>query len=563
ILHNQSVGVFDWKLLPFVKEYNGIIGTFKNLGYQENQDFFVFPYDWRKSVEKSSEDLKTFINTKIPQDQKVNLIGHSLGGLVARIFTQKYKEKVNKIITVGSPHEGAVQVYKPLSAGEIDRENNFLWLAQKIILLLNKSQIEPDRETIRKRFPVAFDLFPTFNFLKNKNGEEISINNLSIKNNLLNQYNQNLSEIFPQFIAFYGEKDNQTPAGYIVDPPNIFHKTLGNYQDGQPIDIFYDYGDYTVLSKSANKDSDSQKLLFDHGEIITEKQSIKKILSALDLYAEDGQIINGNKTTISPSLIFFIKSPAEMVLQLPDSTFINEYEGMIFVENAQFGNYHLQIQGKEKGKYTLLVGQINSRDDLWETKEGEIIKDPPESQIETYPFNFNQEKLTYIFPTPTPTPTINPSITPTPSPTSTNNQKITPTSNPNQNTVSSQNNTSSSNQSQSNNQGSNQILGESTIIISPRLISYSTKNKKNMEKHKPDILGVKNKFKKESKTEKIENNSNHFNKIIFILFLFLLISIIIYTKKIKNFKNFAVGYLERIKNFIKKIQKKLKLTNLN
>lgn len=550
ILHNQSVGVFDWKLLPFVKEYDGIINTLKNLGYQENQDFFVFPYDWRKSVEDSSEDLKTFINAKIPQDKKVNLIGHSLGGLVARIFTQKNKEKVNKIISVGSPHEGAVQVYKPLEAGEIDRENNFFWLAQKIVLILNKSNLEPDRETIRKKFPVAFDLFPTFNFLKNKDGEEIPINTLSLKNNLLIQYNSNFSEIFPQFIAIYGEKDNKTPSGYIVDIPDLFNKILKNYQDGQPISSYFDYGDYTVLSKSANKDYDSEKLQLDHGEIITEKESIKKIFEKLEIFAENNQILPGKKTVISPSLIFFIKSPIETFLHLPDNSIITDFEGIIFVENAQYGDYLLEIKGKEKGRYTIIAGQINNENDLWEVKEGEVTADQPETQKEYYSFNFNQEKLNYIFPTTTitlsPTPTLLPTILITSS--------FSPTPFPSINSSSQQNNNSSQNNSNFssdvsniNNQQSN--LAQNTNLNKNQILGRKT-SINNLTS--ADVLGVKNEnnFVKRENNKLPKKTKNPSNK--FFIISLLILGIVTLTYQIINKK---ISNLNRIKEFLKKLIK--------
>ena len=393
ILHNENVSIFDWKIPSFVKEYTGIINSLQNLGYQENQDFFVFPYDWRKPVEQTTNDLNTFLQQKIWRDnpdQKVNLIGHSLGGLVARIFAQKNKDKVNQIISVGSPHQGAVQVYKPLEAGEIDRENTFLWLAQKLILVLNKSTIEPDRETIKKRFPVALDLFPTFNFLKDKNGQEIPIDSLSIKNNTLLTYNPTFPQIFDIFTSVYGEKGEQTPAGYKIDSPNVLDQLLGNYTDGKPIDIWYEKGDYTVLSKSANQDSDSQMLSFDHGEIITEKESIKKIFDTLHIGYSDDKILPGQKTKISPSLIFLIQSPAKMKVLFGGQTF-EEDDGIIFIPDAQSGEYQLNVEGLEKGKYSVLIGQIGEQNDFWQKIDGEINLENPSSQVDQYLINFNNQ----------------------------------------------------------------------------------------------------------------------------------------------------------------------------
>ena len=519
IIHNQEVSIFDWKIPSFVKEYTGIINSLKNLGYQENQDFFVFPYDWRKPLEQTSNDLNNFLQQKIWQQDpnlKVNLVGHSLGGLVARIFAQKNKDKVNQIISVGSPHQGAVQVYKPLAAGEIDRENTLLWLAQKLILILNKSTLEPDRETIKKRFPVAQDLFPTFNFLKDKNGQEIPTDNLSIKNNTLLTYNLTFSQIFDIFTAIYGEKGTQTPAGYVIKPPNALDQLLGNYTDGRPIDIWYEKGDYTVLSKSANQDNDSQILNFDHGEIITEKESIKKIFNILNIDYEDNKIQSGQKTKISPSLIFLIKSPAKMKVIFNEQIF-EEDDGIIFISDASDGVYQLQIQGINLGKYTVFIGQITQNNDIWEKIEGEINQDPPTSQIDSYLVNFNTQNANPIFPTPTPTTILSPKTTPTPtstplpiltpqsSPTPTQSLKTlstpTPTQTSDNNLTSTTINNTLDNQSNSFNNNSSRL---SYLSPTPILFS-STKN----NSQKGEILGEKTQINNQNKNQSLSKKNNY------------------------------------------------------
>jgi hypothetical protein len=544
IIHNQEVSIFDWKIPSFVKEYTGIITSLKNLGYQEDQDFFVFPYDWRKSVEQTTVDLNTFLQQKIWQqnpNQKVNLVGHSLGGLVARIFAQKNKDKVNQIISVGSPHQGAVQVYKPLEAGEIDRENTFLWLAQKLILVLNKSTIEPDRETIKKRFPVALDLFPTFNFLKDKNGQEISIDSLSIKNKTLLTYNSTFSQIFDIFTAIYGEKDEQTPAGYKIESPNALDQLLGSYPDGKPIDIWYEKGDYTVLSKSANQDSDSKMLSFDHGEIITEKESIKKIFDTLHIDYSDDKIVSGQKTKISPSLIFLIHSPAKMKVLFGGQTF-EEEDGIIFIPEAQEGNYHLQVQGTNLGKYTVIVGQISQNNDLWEKIEGEIVQTPPESQIDSYLINFNPQTANSIFPTPTPTnfisPTPKPSSTPTPTTTVSPNPNTTPTPTPPKTPSSTPTptTTQSSTQNQTTNQTSNLTpsYNNQSISSSPSPTSVLFSSIKN-QSSKEEVMGEKTKDevkKIEEKPTLKKNNSSSIEIAIPIVASLISLATLIIKKKI-------------------------------
>jgi predicted GH43/DUF377 family glycosyl hydrolase/pimeloyl-ACP methyl ester carboxylesterase len=434
ILHNKSVPQSNWYIPSFVKEYTGLTKTLDNLGWQNNKDYFIFAYDWRRHIEDTASDFNSFLQEKIwnsKSETNISIVGHSLGGLIGRIWLQKYSsEKINHLITVGSPHKGVVQVYKPLEAGEIDRENTFLWLAEKVILAINKTSLESDKKTITKMLPVAQDLFPTFNFLKKESGEEIPIGSMFIKNNLLRSYNQAFSNIFPVFTSIYGEKGN-TPNGFTIKPADTINQLLGNYQDGQPIDSSYEAGDYLVLSKSAKEDSDAQKFVFDHGEIITKKEGIKKILDILQINYQDDYISEGKSTSISPSLIFFIKSPATMKVVYESKTF-EEQDGIIFIPNAESGNYTLNVKGVDNGTYKVIIGQIAENNDLWETVDGEIIQSPPNSQLDNYSFSYNNQSVQSIWPTPTHTPTPTPTNTPTPTltPTSTPTPTFTPTPTP-------------------------------------------------------------------------------------------------------------------------------------
>lgn len=412
ILHNKEVSYKDWKLQNFVKEYDGLINTFVNLGYEINKNLFIFPFDWRQEIEKSADNLDSFLSEKTwinNPDRKINIIGHSLGGLIGRIFTQKSKDKVNQIITVGTPHQGVVQVYKPIESGEIDRDNTFFWLALKIVLILNKSKIESDRVTLANKFPAAKDLFPTFNFLKDLAGNEINFNNLEIKNILLPQYNQSFSDIFPLFTAIYGEDGKNTPAGFIIEPQSSLEKLLGNYLDGKPKDPYFDLGDYTVLSRSAKQDNDAEKLNLDHGSLIYKKDGIKKILDILKIKYEDSQIVEGKGTKIDSSLIFLIKSPATMEVELNNNIY-SEEDGIIFIPNAQSGNYNLKVKGTDKGRYEVVIGQISENNDLWESINGETDV----SQVDDYYILYNRQIAQTIFPSPSAEVIILPTITPMP-----------------------------------------------------------------------------------------------------------------------------------------------------
>lgn len=101
--------------------YANTIKHFTDNGYVLGEDLFVFPYDWRQDVTLSSEllDLKVDQIRESVGSQKVDLVAHSMGGLVARsyISNQENSIKVRKLISLGSPYLGAVKFLKALREG--------------------------------------------------------------------------------------------------------------------------------------------------------------------------------------------------------------------------------------------------------------------------------------------------------------------------------------------------------------------------------------------------------------------------------------------------------------
>jgi pimeloyl-ACP methyl ester carboxylesterase len=393
MLHNAVVSSNDWKILSFVKEYDGLIQTLQTIGYRENEDYYIFPYDWRKGLVESATNLNNFLQEKIwanSAQKKINIVGHSLGGLVGRIWEQKFNpSQLDKLITVGSPHKGTAQVYKALEAGEIDHDNSFLWLAEKMVLMTNKSGLETDKQTITRLFPVLKDLLPTFPYIKDQKGNFIANQNLTLKNDTLNFFNTAISAIYNNLTTIAGEKGN-TISGYQVEPASSLDRLLDNYLDGRPINILNKQGDYVVTSESAKEGNNIKILTADHGEIIYQKSSIKELLNNLNIQYQDSQIVERSGTKLTPALIFLIKSPTTIEVTGPDNKIYQEQDGIIFIENASSGNYSLKVKGQEIGNYTVIIGETSDTNDQWNEIEGTISKNPPSSQQDSYEITFNQ-----------------------------------------------------------------------------------------------------------------------------------------------------------------------------
>ena len=101
---------------------------------RNHADLFVFPYDWRNSNRTSAKDLQAFIqcvqNIRQNQNQKVHIIAHSMGGLVARrhIIDNPSSHSVERMVTLGTPWQGAPKTFNQLEFGGdiIDSQTLFI-----------------------------------------------------------------------------------------------------------------------------------------------------------------------------------------------------------------------------------------------------------------------------------------------------------------------------------------------------------------------------------------------------------------------------------------------------
>lgn len=101
--------------------FQGLIDEFELKGYQENTDLFVFPYDWRLPIETNSQKLKEKIDEILASrpGQKVDLVAHSMGGLLAKHYLFQHPDaKVDALIYLGTPHLGAPKAAKALVFGD-------------------------------------------------------------------------------------------------------------------------------------------------------------------------------------------------------------------------------------------------------------------------------------------------------------------------------------------------------------------------------------------------------------------------------------------------------------
>jgi len=109
--------------------FKGLIKELENSGYEEGKDLFVFPYDWRLSIDRAAGvgagDDRHNLADKIDEVREatgadqVDIVAHSMGGLVVKKYLQAFgTSSVDKFIDIATPHLGAPKAFKALTYGD-------------------------------------------------------------------------------------------------------------------------------------------------------------------------------------------------------------------------------------------------------------------------------------------------------------------------------------------------------------------------------------------------------------------------------------------------------------
>lgn len=369
-----------WHAIPGLTLYDNLISTLKEAGYitkGNNKNLFIFYYNWTKPINNIAEDLKNFINEVVNPLNNLNIIGHSMGGMVGRTYLQNNSDhKVNRLITLASPHQGTPKAYYIWEGGQLEKALE-PWQRIGAGLILNfRSPLSPTyAEAIRSNIPSIKDLLPSFEYLKKDSGS-VPLNTMYYQNNWLVNLNNSLPTYLTSHLnSLIGVIADSTEDWINVRSRDWADKVLNLWPDGKPTgDKINNNGDTYVLSKSANLPGANNVTLTgkDHGTIVTNSESIQKVLETLELVPSS--ISNIPDFTYNPTLVLYLASPA-VVASIQDTNgnpvgFINDRMGVI--PNPLPGSYVLTILGTGSGNYNLHLGQILNTGDIWETTSGSI-----------------------------------------------------------------------------------------------------------------------------------------------------------------------------------------------
>lgn len=381
----------NWKVPPQITVYNGLLDALKSKGYTENTDLFLFPYDWRKPIDSLADDLRSFIMDNNLADSQVDLVGHSMGGLITRAYAQKYgTDKIDKIVTAGTPHFGLIDAYGLWEGttfwGDIWWEKALLSLSTE----LNHRPGERKVDTLRRIAPSVRDLLPTTNY--------IYLNNLlrpwqglRQPNLYLGGLNVNSTQIDTILTPLW-TGDEQTRNTINAVKRSHFDSLMGLWEDGKPNEknpFRFSLGDGTVTGISAIGPFTSKAIQGNgnHIAVISTDQNIQKILGVLGVSTDN---ISGSYVDY-PSSVFIatIASPGrlevcDMRLNICDTNLGLYYPDQKLFMLPGYSGQRLRVRvyqsGLEFGKYVLHLGNVDITD-TWTEIEGRLWRS---GQVDSY-----------------------------------------------------------------------------------------------------------------------------------------------------------------------------------
>jgi hypothetical protein len=369
---NHQVADNEWKIMPLVNNYKPLIKALESKGLKKDEDFFVWAYDWRRPISEIETRLDSFINQKIGSGEKFDLVGHSLGGIVGRIWFQDHLNdpRKGKIISLGSPHKGAIAAYEAWSGGKIGDGDDIASLALNVLIQLQKQNTKSKTETIKAYVPVFKDILPTFGFLK-RGTTILPVPTGSNGNQYLLTKNQNVGEILPYFRAMVGD-GFKTKSWLTLGEINSFDKTLGVWLEGRPTGETWGLvGDGTVLGVSAKFDEDSggyDLVASNHGQIPS--KAIGQVLTELGLGSAS---VSEGSGGLGKPLVFFLGSPARLTVKCDQAAEVEQDDlGFVIIRNPDnFNQCVARVVGTGNGTYHLVAGRVGN-DESWSYWEKEI-----------------------------------------------------------------------------------------------------------------------------------------------------------------------------------------------
>ncbi|MBI2404629.1 alpha/beta fold hydrolase [Candidatus Gottesmanbacteria bacterium] len=354
----------DWTLNDQAADvYNPLLTALTDAGWTT----IPYYYDWRKQVTTHAAPLAGVIDAAIQQEgENVHLVGHSMGGLLGRAYLEAQADanKLDKLLTVGSPHKGNVLAYPAWSGGEIWEDNLRNKMLMTIALRLCDTIRPNNRETIRRVIPSVQNLLPVFDYLKDfRTGAVKPVIEMDAQNNWLPT-----TRFTPPFygvtVGTLSGTGFETLHELVVKPPSRLDTRRGDWTDGKPLlRRTTTDGDGTVLLTSSEVDGATYlRVPQPHNGLVSSGQGINEILNFLGMGATSVSTASFVEPT---SALVIMGYPADLWLTDPAGSMRKDNESLITIFNPRAGSYKLRFLPKGENARLIIAQFLENGKVLW------------------------------------------------------------------------------------------------------------------------------------------------------------------------------------------------------
>ncbi len=373
---------------PIRRTYDDLLNTLRLNGYVDNQTLYKFPYEWRNSNEITWRLLKQKIDSVKSECRcsKVDVVAHSMGGLVTRAYVQsdEYANDIDQVIFLGTPHLGAAKVYSIWEAGEVKRDNpgNILldglltkeahengYRSSRSFGPYNIKRLDVGRY-VRERVKSVGQLLPVYDYITLAiNGKEISYSPCREALYPCNSFLEKLSQTSDRLsrvrvVNIVSDKNSSTLEKITVSPSNVADR----WQHGMISKEHAGIGDGTVPALSAK--SLTGGLLVENADHSDMPIILRGVVTS--------QLLNKKNVALSEPIkpvkkIFYIDkySPVNLEIidpngqiikfgeNLPDNIYIDpENDSYIIITDPLPGDYKIKVIGTGGGEYRVGINFI-------------------------------------------------------------------------------------------------------------------------------------------------------------------------------------------------------------
>lgn len=284
-----------WSFGPSIWYYKPIIQAMKDSGLTVEIAYYGW---WENNLLSACKYLIPAIDRvlKSSKEDKVIIVCHSMGGIVARSYIQSdfYRGDVERIIMLCTPNEGSADAYYPWEGGQVPPSpyddfvnmlyNGFIWMISRI------TGKPITYNLIREYIPSIKELLPTSDYgsylfeYRDEDNFPVFIpqSTMHEKNDYLNDLNAKVEIIKRRGIDVFCFNGKGYYTNKYIQVDTETDRQEGLWIDGKPMaEIRSKMGDGTVLASSSRYVFDSITLNTSHMGVL--KDGIPYLLKQLDV----------------------------------------------------------------------------------------------------------------------------------------------------------------------------------------------------------------------------------------------------------------------------------------